>query len=216
MTGRYRYKGGLLIDIFTYIKERVTARQAFEYYGLTVDGHGFCRCPFHNDRHPSMKADEKFYCFGCGAHGDAIDFVSKFFSLSVKEAALKIIDDFGYGDDMKLPAFSKPCFPKAVTETMEEWLLKATDILFSCRDYLRKEQSKYAPKSRNEEISSHMAEVTRSLEQVEYVLEVATGSTMSKREILYYEAKESVEEIGKLLKQIGTDEKTETKKEESV
>ena len=96
----------MLIDIFSYIKERVTAHRVFEYYGLTVDGHGFCRCPFHNDRHPSMKADKKFHCSGCGAHGDAIDFVSRFFGLTLKEAALKIIDDFGYGSDVNLPVFT--------------------------------------------------------------------------------------------------------------
>ena len=202
----------MLIDIFSYIKERVTARRAFEYYGLTVDGHGFCRCPFHNDRHPSMKVDEKFYCFGCGAHGDAIDFVSKFFSMTLKEAALKIIDDFGYGEDARLPAFSKPCTPKVVTETKEEWLLRATDILFSCRDYLLTEQRKYAPRTPDEGFSPHLAETLRSLERVEYALEFLTGSDSIEREILYYEEKETVEEIGKLMKQIGTD----IKKEESV
>ena len=31
-------------------------------------------CPFHNDRTPSMKVDSRFYCFGCGASGDVIDF----------------------------------------------------------------------------------------------------------------------------------------------
>lgn len=202
----------MLIDIFTYIKERVTARQAVEYYGITVDGHGFCRCPFHNDRHPSMKADKKFHCFGCGAHGDAIDFVSRMFGLSLKEAALKIIDDFGYGEDAGLPAFSKPCTPKAVTETKEEWLLRATDILFSCRDYLKSELRKYAPRTPDEAFSLRMVETSRSLERMEYALEFLTGSDSGEREILYYEAKETVEEIGKLMKQIGT----AIKKEESV
>lgn len=35
-------------------------------------------CPFHGDTSPSMSVDlakGKFYCFGCGAHGDAYDFV---------------------------------------------------------------------------------------------------------------------------------------------
>lgn len=190
------------MDLFRYINERVTARQAVEYYGITVDGHGFCRCPFHNDRHPSMKADRKFHCFGCGAHGDAIDFVSRFFGLSLKEAALKIIDDFGYGSDVNLPVLTKPVSAPVVTETKERWLLKATDILFSCRDYLKSEIRKYAPLTSDETFSPRMAEASRSLEQVEYVLELATGSDESEREILYYDAKEVIDEIGELVNQM--------------
>ena len=190
------------MDLFKYINERVTARQAVEYYGMTVDGHGFCRCPFHNDRHPSMKADKKFHCFGCGAHGDAIDFVSRFFGLTLKEAALKIIDDFGYGSDVNLPVFTKPVSAPVITETKEQWLLRATDILFSCRDYLQNEIRKYAPRTPDEGFSPRMAEASRSLEQVEYVLELATGSDESEREILYYDAKEVIDEIGELVNQM--------------
>lgn len=38
-------------------------------------------CPIHNDTDPSLvvyaedRSDEHFHCFGCGAHGDVIDFV---------------------------------------------------------------------------------------------------------------------------------------------
>ena len=31
-------------------------------------------CPFHDDKNPSMKVDQRFHCFGCGADGDVIDF----------------------------------------------------------------------------------------------------------------------------------------------
>lgn len=35
-------------------------------------------CPFHDDRTPSFVVyDHHFHCFGCGEHGDAIDFVRK-------------------------------------------------------------------------------------------------------------------------------------------
>ena len=26
-------------------------------------------CPFHDDKHPSMKVDRRFHCFGCQADG---------------------------------------------------------------------------------------------------------------------------------------------------
>src|SRR3954447_10703707 len=36
-------------------------------------------CPFHADRTPSFKVDTRrgtYRCFGCGAHGDVIDFLA--------------------------------------------------------------------------------------------------------------------------------------------
>lgn len=45
-------------------------------YGIEINRSGFCRCPFHNERTASMKIyAQGFYCFGCGAGGDVIDFV---------------------------------------------------------------------------------------------------------------------------------------------
>lgn len=65
------------MNIFQKIKESVTARQAAEMYGLKVNRNGMVCCPFHNDKHPSMKVDKGFYCFACGAKGDVIHFVEK-------------------------------------------------------------------------------------------------------------------------------------------
>ena len=58
------------MSIFSEIKEQLTARQAAEHYGLKVARNGMACCPFHNDKHPSMKVDSTYHCFGCGAHGD--------------------------------------------------------------------------------------------------------------------------------------------------
>ena len=45
-------------------------------------------CPFHNEKTPSFYifSDQHFKCFGCGAHGDAIDFVQKLHGLSFQDA----------------------------------------------------------------------------------------------------------------------------------
>ena len=61
---------------FETVKSNVTARQVAELYGLKVSRRGMACCPFHNDKTPSMKVDRRFHCFGCGADGDAVDFVS--------------------------------------------------------------------------------------------------------------------------------------------
>lgn len=47
-------------------------------------------CPFHPDRSPSLTifADgERFYCFGCGAHGDVLDYVMRLHNVGMVEAA---------------------------------------------------------------------------------------------------------------------------------
>ena len=50
---------------------------------------GWGLCPFHADKHPSMKINrdtQTFHCFSCGAHGDVIDFIRKFHNLNFKDA----------------------------------------------------------------------------------------------------------------------------------
>ena len=90
--------------LFEGVKANVTASQAAAYCGFTPNRSKMICCPFHNDKHPSMKVDRRYYCFGCGEHGDAIDFVAKYYDLSLKDAAMKLTDDFGIDYDRKIPA----------------------------------------------------------------------------------------------------------------
>ena len=71
-------------NVFEAVKESVTTRQAAEYYGVQVGRNMMACCPFHDDRHPSMKVDRRFHCFGCQADGDVIDFTARLFGLSSK------------------------------------------------------------------------------------------------------------------------------------
>lgn len=64
------------MNVFEAVKQSVTTRQAASFYGIRVGRNGMVCCPFHNDRTPSMKVDSRFYCFGCGASGDVIDFAA--------------------------------------------------------------------------------------------------------------------------------------------
>ena len=84
------------MDLFTQIKMAVSVKEAAEYYGLKVNRGSMICCPFHADRTPSMKLNEDyFYCFGCGASGDVIDFVARLFNLSNYGTAQKLAYDFG-------------------------------------------------------------------------------------------------------------------------
>ena len=50
-------------------------------------------CPFHNEKTPSFTVypdTQSFYCFGCGAAGDAITFVRKINNLGYVEAVKQL------------------------------------------------------------------------------------------------------------------------------
>ena len=67
--------------IFDTLKARITVPQAAAYYGVRIGRNGMCCCPFHSDKTPSMKINETYYyCFGCHATGDVIDFAAKLFA----------------------------------------------------------------------------------------------------------------------------------------
>ena len=59
-------------DIVELINEYVTLKKAGkDYVGL---------CPFHREKTPSftvVPAKEFFYCFGCGASGNAVNFIMR-------------------------------------------------------------------------------------------------------------------------------------------
>ena len=92
------------MNIFKEIKEHITTRQAAEKYGLSIRKNGMACCPFHNDKHPSMKIDENYHCFACGTSGDVIDYVSRLFGLTQYHAAKKLIYDFSLsiGNERKM------------------------------------------------------------------------------------------------------------------
>ena len=113
-------------NLFTTVKQSVTAWQAASFYGLKPDRSGMCRCPFHNDHTPSLKLyDDHFYCFGCGTSGDVIDLAGKLLSLSPKEAADRLCRDFGIHPD------ADECRPKTTADTAAVPVLTPTvpDVL---------------------------------------------------------------------------------------
>ena len=86
--------------IFEIVKENVDLREAAERYGIDVNRYGKALCPLHNDRNPSLYvADDHYYCFTCGEHGDVIDFVGRLFQLSLYNAARKLMADFHLSPD---------------------------------------------------------------------------------------------------------------------
>ena len=118
------------IDLFETIKTAVSAKEAAERYGLDVNVHGMALCPFHEDHQPSLKLDERFYCFGCHASGDVIDFTARLFGISPRDAAEKLAEDFGITP--RPP--TKPNIPKRHAEPHPD---SERLCIFVLRDYLQ-------------------------------------------------------------------------------
>lgn len=74
--------------------------QVLEYYGLIDEGTSISydlqvkiACPFHSENVESLNFDLKndiYFCFGCGAKGDIVDFVQKIEDIGRLQAMLKV------------------------------------------------------------------------------------------------------------------------------
>ncbi len=54
-------------------------------------------CPFHQEKSPSFmiqRGDSHYHCYGCGAHGDAISFLTEYLKLSFQEAVEYLAEKF--------------------------------------------------------------------------------------------------------------------------
>ena len=77
------------IDLIEVVSAHVDMKRAgASYKGL---------CPFHQEKSPSFivqKGDSHYHCFGCGAHGDAIQFLMTYLNLSFVEAVESLAERF--------------------------------------------------------------------------------------------------------------------------
>lgn len=69
------------VDIIDLIDARVKLKKQGKNFGAC--------CPFHNEKTPSFTVSQEkqfYHCFGCGVHGNAIDFIMEFDRLEFVEA----------------------------------------------------------------------------------------------------------------------------------
>ena len=79
-----------LTDIVELIDRKVPLKKAGKNYSAC--------CPFHSEKSPSftVSRDKQFYhCFGCGAHGNAIDFVMEYDRLDFIDAIEDLAGQLG-------------------------------------------------------------------------------------------------------------------------
>jgi hypothetical protein len=188
---------------FEAVKSNVTARQAAEFYGFKADRHGMACCPFHNDKHPSMKVDKRFHCFGCGADGDAIDFVSKYFGLTLKDAAMKLCNDFGLSYNTgpyRPPARDKP--KKSPEQIFKETATYCFDVLCDYLHLLKQWKTEYAPKDPYEEWHPYFCEALNEIDHIEYLLDLLLYGDISDRAFVISDYGRKVKEIERRIKYI--------------
>ncbi|OEE63939.1 DNA primase [Enterovibrio norvegicus] len=78
------------LDIVELIDARVKLKKQGKNYGAC--------CPFHNEKTPSFSVSQEkqfYHCFGCGVHGNAIDFIMEFDRLEFVEAIEELASQLG-------------------------------------------------------------------------------------------------------------------------
>ena len=107
------------VDLPDFIGETVAlAKKSGAYEGL---------CPFHTEDTPSFRVyPDHYHCYGCGAHGNALEFLMEKQGLSFPEAVRALASRSG----IPIPA-SKPAQESA------------PDQLSGVRDVLRRACAKY-------------------------------------------------------------------------
>jgi DNA primase len=78
------------LDIVEVIDRRVKLKKAGKNYSAC--------CPFHDERTPSFSVNPErqfYYCFGCGAGGNALGFVMDYERLDFREAVEGLAQSVG-------------------------------------------------------------------------------------------------------------------------
>ena len=171
------------MSLFQKIKSAITVPQAAKVYGMEPDRRSMVCCPFHSDSDPSMKLnDTYYYCFGCGATGDVIDLTAKLFSLNPRQAAEKLVHDFGLDPD-KPPAnaIALPLPKRGLTDEQRAdvayCLRVLTDYLYLLHDW----RERYKPTSPEEPQDERFVEALHMTDLIEHLTDhIAYGTPQQK------------------------------------
>ena len=159
-------------SVFEAVKQSVSVREAAQMYGIEVNRSGMACCPFHDDKNPSMKLNEEyFYCFGCGATGDVIDFTARLYNLSPKEAAEKLAQDFGLAYDSQAPPRRRYVRQKSEAQKFKEDRDHTFRVLADYFHLLRKWETDYTPKTPEENPHPRFMEAIQRKDYVGYLLD---------------------------------------------
>lgn len=183
------------MNIFETVKQSVTTRQAAERYGIRVERNGMCRCPFHDDSTPSMKLDRRYYCFGCGATGDVIDFVSQLRGIGSKEAAILLAQDFAIPYEDSAGKTNRPRQQNTDEQKYQHMERYCSRVLLDYDQLLCRWKEDYAPQTPENGYHPRFVEALQKLSLVEYLLDELLCGDIQARASVVIEYGEEVRKI---------------------
>lgn len=175
------------------IKRRISCREFAERVGIEITRSGFCCCPFHGEKTPSLKVypgERGWYCFGCHQGGDVIDLAKKWLNLPFKETIMEMNRMFNLGMNFGAKISSEDQMKASVERAKRKAeinkrkrLKEQAEIefwhLFDKYRELEKIIEEYRPKSTEDEISQKWANAVIEKEYVTYLLEEAEAKRRS-------------------------------------
>ena len=188
-------------SVFEAVKQSITVREAAQMYGIEVNRSGMACCPFHDDKNPSMKLNEEyFYCFGCGATGDVIDFTARLYNLSPKEAAEKLAQDFGLAYDSQAPPRRRYVRQKTEAQKFKEDRDHAFRVLADYFHLLRKLETDYTPKTPEENPHPRFMEAIQKKDYVGYLLDFFLEDTPDEQRLWIAEHQSEIANLERRVK----------------
>ncbi|KJY83590.1 DNA primase [Vibrio galatheae] len=129
------------LDIVDIIDARVKLKKKGKNYGAC--------CPFHNEKTPSFSVSQEkqfYHCFGCGVHGNAIDFMMEYERLEFVEAIEELASFLGLDvpREQRQGGGFQPNQPKANSEQKRNLYDLMASIGQFYRDQLKQPKSKVA------------------------------------------------------------------------
>ena len=199
-------------SIFTKVKQIVTTRSAAAFYGIQTNRRGMARCPFHDDHTPSMILDQNYYCFGCQAKGDVIDFVSKLFGISLIEAVRKLIRDMNLpvAEDTKKDSIKQKTGCREIPnqnagkqlQELEEYYYT---VLIRYRNRLLEQKNRYAPEKMGDDWDPRFTEALYNLSRTEYLLDLLLFGAPDEKIEMMKDQKNEVTKLEEAVRRINED-----------
>jgi hypothetical protein len=207
------------MNLFEEVKRQVDAKEVAQYYGIKISRNGMACCPFHDDKHPSMKVDKNYHCFACGVGGDSIDFVARLFGLSQYEAVKKMVDDLGLSIKLSKDRNNKGTNKSReinvqmteeqkrkkhlsqLEQKFQSWVKETLDILICYHQWLDFWKEFYKPENSQDKWNPLFIEALENTKIVDEYLDILLSSDIRKKVELFNTKGKEVRTIERRIEQ---------------
>lgn len=171
-----------------YIKSEVGIKDVVLHYGISLKNNAAC-CPFHKEKTPSFRINEKkqiFKCFGCGIGGDIFTFVMHYLGCDFKTALSEINKEFhlGLNENFKPADAIKLSENKNIKKQFNEWALHAERLLLKHYKEL-KNMTVFNFDSIDDAGADYIYAINH-IDYTEYLYDLITGAKSDKEKIEFY------------------------------